>query len=101
MADLENDELNHQLCAVATDEMFESWSPETQEEILAGVWWSVVECGGVWWSVVECGGVWWSLLHLLFGVLRIFGTLIESNRKRSHDCSDCPYSKAGAARTVM
>ena len=35
MADLENDELNHQLCAVATDEMFESWSPETQEEILA------------------------------------------------------------------
>jgi hypothetical protein len=41
------------------------------------------------------------LLHLLFGVLRIFGTLIESNRKRSHDCSDCPYSKAGAARTVM
>jgi hypothetical protein len=42
-----------------------------------------------------------SLLHLLFGVLRIFGTLIKSNRKRSHDCSDCPYSKAGAARTVM
>jgi hypothetical protein len=43
----------------------------------------------------------WRLLHLLFGVLRIFGTLIELNRKRSHDCSDCPYSKAGAARTVM
>jgi hypothetical protein len=41
------------------------------------------------------------LLHLLFGVLRIFGTLIELNRKRSHDCSDCPNSKAGAARTVM
>jgi hypothetical protein len=35
MADLENDELNHQLCAVATDEMFESWSPETQEQILS------------------------------------------------------------------
>ena len=41
------------------------------------------------------------LLHLLFGVLRIFGTLTESNRKRSHDCSDCPYSKVGAVRTVM
>jgi hypothetical protein len=35
MADLENDELNHQLCAVAADEMFESWSPETQEQILS------------------------------------------------------------------
>ena len=35
MADLENDELNHQLCAVATEEMFESWSPETQEQILS------------------------------------------------------------------
>ena len=35
MADLENDELNRQLCAVTTDEMFESWSPETQEQILA------------------------------------------------------------------
>jgi hypothetical protein len=35
MADLENDELNRQLCAVATDEMFESWSPETQEQILS------------------------------------------------------------------
>jgi DNA-directed RNA polymerase subunit RPC12/RpoP len=35
MAELENDEVNRQLCAVATDEMFESWSPETQEQILA------------------------------------------------------------------
>jgi hypothetical protein len=35
MADLENAEVNRQLCAVATDEMFDSWSPETQEEILA------------------------------------------------------------------
>ena len=35
MADIENAEVNRQLCAVATDEMFDSWSPETQEEILA------------------------------------------------------------------
>ena len=28
MADLENDEVNRELCAVAVDEMFESWSPE-------------------------------------------------------------------------
>ena len=35
MAELENDELNRQLCAIDTDEMFESWSPETQEQILA------------------------------------------------------------------
>jgi hypothetical protein len=27
------------------------------------------------------------LLHLLFGVLRIFGTVMEWNRRESHDCS--------------
>jgi hypothetical protein len=31
MAELENDEINRQLCAMDTF----SWSPETQEEILA------------------------------------------------------------------
>jgi hypothetical protein len=35
MADLENAEVNRQLCAVATHEMFDSWSPESQEQILA------------------------------------------------------------------
>ena len=35
MSDLENAEVNRQLCAVAADEMFDSWSPETQEQILA------------------------------------------------------------------
>ena len=33
------------------------------------------------------------LLHLLLGVLRIFGTLIELNRIQAHDRSGCPYSK--------
>jgi hypothetical protein len=33
MVELENDEVNRQLCAV--DEVFDSWSPETQEQILA------------------------------------------------------------------
>jgi hypothetical protein len=28
------------------------------------------------------------LLHLLFGVLRILGTLMEWNRRQSHDCSE-------------
>jgi hypothetical protein len=28
------------------------------------------------------------LLHLLFEVLRIFGTLMEWNRRQSHDCSE-------------
>jgi hypothetical protein len=32
MAELENDEVNRQLCAVPADEMFDCWSPETQEE---------------------------------------------------------------------
>ncbi|CAB4007348.1 zinc finger 846 isoform X1 [Paramuricea clavata] len=35
MSELENEEVNRQLCAIDTDEMFESWSPETQEQILA------------------------------------------------------------------
>ena len=35
MSDLENDELNRQLCAVATEEMFEFWSPEVQQQVLA------------------------------------------------------------------
>jgi uncharacterized C2H2 Zn-finger protein len=35
MSELENAEVNRQLCAVAADEMFDSWSPETQEQILA------------------------------------------------------------------
>ena len=34
MGDLENEELNRQLCALAVDDMFESWSPETQEQVL-------------------------------------------------------------------
>ena len=33
--ELENEELNHELCALAVDDMFESWSPETQEQVLA------------------------------------------------------------------
>ena len=33
--ELKNEELNRQLCAVAADEMFESWSPEIQEQVLA------------------------------------------------------------------
>ena len=35
MSELENAEVNRQLCAVAADEMSDSWSPETQEQILA------------------------------------------------------------------
>ena len=35
MSDLENDELNRQLCAVATEEMFEFWSPKVQQQVLA------------------------------------------------------------------
>ena len=35
MEELENEELNRELCALAVDDMFESWSPETQEQVLA------------------------------------------------------------------
>ena len=28
-------DVNRQLCAIAADEMFDSWSPETQEQMLA------------------------------------------------------------------
>ena len=35
MEELENEELNRALCALAVDDMFESWSPEIQERVLA------------------------------------------------------------------
>ena len=35
MEELENEELNRELCALAVDDMFESWSPEIQEQVLA------------------------------------------------------------------
>jgi hypothetical protein len=35
MSELENAEVNRQLFAVAADEMFDSWFPETREQILA------------------------------------------------------------------
>ena len=35
MEDLENQEKNRQLCALAADDMFESSSPETQEQVPA------------------------------------------------------------------
>ncbi len=35
MEDLENEEQNRELCALAVDEMFESWSPEIQGQVLA------------------------------------------------------------------
>ena len=35
MGELENEELNCELCALAVDDIFESWSPETQEQVLA------------------------------------------------------------------
>ena len=35
MEDLENEELNLELCALTIDDTFESWSPETQKQVLA------------------------------------------------------------------
>ena len=35
MEELENEELNRGLCALVVDDMFESWSPETQEQALS------------------------------------------------------------------
>jgi uncharacterized Zn-finger protein len=35
MEELENEEQNRELCALAVDEMFELWSPEIQEQVLA------------------------------------------------------------------
>ena len=34
MEELENEEMNRELCALAVDDMFESWSPEIQEQVL-------------------------------------------------------------------
>ena len=35
MEELENEEMNRELCALAVDDMFESWSPEIQEPVFA------------------------------------------------------------------
>ena len=35
MDDFENKELNRELCALTVDDTFESWSPGTQEQVLA------------------------------------------------------------------
>ena len=35
MEELENEDMNRELCALAVGDMFESWSPETQEQVLA------------------------------------------------------------------
>jgi hypothetical protein len=48
-------------------------------------WWAktIMHCGDK-----QYGGFTSKLLHLLFGVLWIFGTLMEWNRRESHDCSE-------------
>jgi hypothetical protein len=84
MADLENDELNHQLCAVATDEMFDSWSPETQEEILAE-WndWQNDEPTSTEPSLCcdECGRVFTRSDNL--------NRHMKSHSDKDHECSRC------------
>ena len=35
MEELEDVELNREVCALAVDDMFKSWSPEIQEQVLA------------------------------------------------------------------
>ena len=52
MSDLKNGELNRQLRVVATEGMFESWSPEVQQQILAE--WNDWKQGH---HCVECGKV--------------------------------------------
>ena len=37
MEELENEELNRELCALAVDDMFGSWSPEIQEQKTSSV----------------------------------------------------------------
>ena len=52
MEELENEEVNRELCALAVEDMFESWSPETQEQVLAE--WNDWQKGH---HCVECGKV--------------------------------------------
>jgi hypothetical protein len=55
-----------------------------------------------WFSVRMLRKIAYLLLHLLFGVLWIFGTVMEWNRRESHsilNCSDYLDFRVGAART--
>ena len=54
MEELENEEQNRELCALAVDDMFESWSPGIQEQVLAewNDWQEVTKTG---YTCNQCG----------------------------------------------
>ncbi|CAB3996383.1 Zinc finger and SCAN domain-containing 22 [Paramuricea clavata] len=81
ISDLENVELNRQLCAVATDEMFESWSPETQEQILSewDDWHEESEKSGL--CCNDCGRVFTRSDNL--------NRHMKTNSDKDHECSRC------------
>ena len=81
MADLENAEVNRQLCAVDTDEMFDSWSPETQEEILAewNDWQEESEKSGL--CCNDCGRVFTRSGNL--------NRHMKTHVDKDHECSRC------------
>ncbi len=57
MAELENEEVNRELCALAIEDMVDTWSPETQEQFLAE--WDDWQQDGeiIVFSCAECGRV--------------------------------------------
>ncbi|CAB4005074.1 transcription factor STE12 [Paramuricea clavata] len=80
MSELENDEINRQLCAVDTF----SWSPETQEEILAeGNNWQHDEPASTEPSLCcdECGRV--------FARSDNLNRHMKSHSDKNHECSRC------------
>ena len=87
MADLEKDEVNRELCAVAVDEMFGSWSPEIQEQVLAE-WndWRESEKAGL--SCSECGRVFTRPDNLKRHVKSVH------SREKSFTCDECGKSFA-------
>ena len=87
--ELENEELNRELCALAVDDMFESWSPETQEQVLAE-WNDWEEPTMSDHCCDQCGKEFTRSYDLRRHVRRVHTS------KRPHVCSSCSKSFATA-----
>ena len=89
MEELENEELNHELCALAVDDMFESWSPEIQEQVLAE-WNDWEEPNKPDHCCNQCGKVFTRSYDLKRHIRRVH------TAERPHVCSSCSKSFATA-----
>ena len=83
MAELENEEVNRELCALAIEDMIDSWSPETQEQFLSE--WNDWQKDGetIGFSCAECSKVFTRPDNLKRHVKSVH------SREKSFTCDEC------------